>query len=104
MATKLQEFRTNYPQYDDMSDQALADALHSKFYSDVPKSEFYDKLGLTYGLAENVGRALIGTPGRLYQSALGNAQAEVERENLDNIDNFQKRFLTCSTPTQPPPS
>jgi hypothetical protein len=92
MATKLQEFRTNYPQYDDMSDQALADALHSKFYSDVPKSEFYDKLGLTYGLAENVGRALIGTPGRLYQSALGNAQAEVERENLDNIDNFQKRF------------
>lgn len=92
MATKLQEFRTNYPQYDDMSDQALADALHSKFYSDVPKSEFYDKIGLTYGLAENVGRALIGTPGRLYQSALGNAQAEVERENLDNINNFQKRF------------
>lgn len=45
MAT-LAEFRQNYPQYDDMSDAALADALHRKFYSDIPRDEFNVKIGL----------------------------------------------------------
>lgn len=43
---KLQEFRQNYPQYNDMSDQQLADALHDKFYSDIPKDDYYQRIGL----------------------------------------------------------
>lgn len=43
---KLSEFRAQFPQYNDMSDQALADALHRKFYSDIPKAEFDKKIGL----------------------------------------------------------
>ena len=35
MAT-ISEIRQQYPQYSDMSDVELADAFHSKFYSDIP--------------------------------------------------------------------
>lgn len=43
----LKEFRQKYPQYDDMSDEALAGALHKKFYSDMPYDQFAAKIGLT---------------------------------------------------------
>lgn len=36
----IAEFREEYPQYDSYADQELADALHSKFYSDIDKAEF----------------------------------------------------------------
>ena len=42
----LQQFRQKYPQYNDMSDVALASALHKKYYSDVPVQEFNQKIGL----------------------------------------------------------
>lgn len=41
----LAEIREQYPQYQDMPDSALADALHSKFYSDIPQADFYGKIG-----------------------------------------------------------
>jgi len=46
MAT-LAEVRSQYPQYNDMPDVALADALHQKFYADIPKEQFYKQVGLT---------------------------------------------------------
>jgi len=45
MAT-LVEFRAQYPQYNDMPDVALADALHQKFYADMPKGDFYKSVAL----------------------------------------------------------
>ena len=42
----LTEFRQRYPQYDDLSDAELADGLYRKFYSDVPRFEFDQKIGL----------------------------------------------------------
>ena len=45
MAT-IAEVRAQYPQYADMPDAALADALHQKFYADLPKAEFDAKIGL----------------------------------------------------------
>jgi hypothetical protein len=45
MAT-LVEFRAQYPQYNDMPDVALANALHEKFYADVPKADFYKSVAL----------------------------------------------------------
>jgi hypothetical protein len=45
MAT-LAEFRAQYPQYDSVPDVALADSLHEKFYSKIPKIEFYKTIGL----------------------------------------------------------
>jgi len=43
----LTDFRSQNPQYNDMPDLALADALHSKFYSDIPKGEFFSKIGVS---------------------------------------------------------
>jgi hypothetical protein len=45
MAT-IAEIRKEYPQYSDMTDIQLADAFHSKFYSDIPKDTFYTQLGI----------------------------------------------------------
>ncbi len=45
--TSIAEIRQKYPQYDDMSDQQLADAFHKKFYSDMPQADFYSRIGFT---------------------------------------------------------
>ena len=45
--SSLAEVRSKYPQYNDMPDVALADALHQKFYADIPKDQFYKQIGLT---------------------------------------------------------
>ena len=42
----IKEIRKQYPQYGDMSDQEVADGLHTKFYADMPRPEFYAKVGL----------------------------------------------------------
>jgi hypothetical protein len=47
----LAEVRAQYPQYGDMSDGALADALYRKFYSDLPRQEFDRKVGLAQASA-----------------------------------------------------
>lgn len=36
----ISEFRNKYPQYNDISDNELADKLYSKHYSDMPRQEF----------------------------------------------------------------
>src|SRR5438128_2690292 len=41
----LAEVRTQYPQYNDISDAQLADALHSKFYGDMPRADFNKAIG-----------------------------------------------------------
>lgn len=46
MAT-IQEIRSKYPQYADLSDQQLASALHQKFYADLPADEFSKRIGLS---------------------------------------------------------
>lgn len=45
--TTLAEIRQKFPQYADLDDSTLADALHRKFYADMPKEEFAAKVGLT---------------------------------------------------------
>ena len=50
MAT-LAEFRAQYPQYDAVPDVKLADSLHQKFYSQIPKMEFYKTIGLSAATA-----------------------------------------------------
>lgn len=42
----IQEVRKQFPQYEDLSDDQLADALHRKFYADMPKEQFMTSLGL----------------------------------------------------------
>jgi hypothetical protein len=42
----IQDIRQQYPQYQDMSDGDLANALHQKFYSDMPQDQFNAKIGM----------------------------------------------------------
>ena len=43
-STVLAEFRQQYPQYSDLSDDQLADAIYKKFYSDMPREQFNKKV------------------------------------------------------------
>lgn len=42
----IDEIRAQYPQYGDMSDKQLSDALYSKFYSDMPRDKFDETIGV----------------------------------------------------------
>lgn len=42
----MQDVRAKFPQYNDMTDEQLATALHRKFYSDMPFDQFAAKVGL----------------------------------------------------------
>lgn len=43
----IKEVREKFPQYSDLSDVELANALHQKFYSDIPKPDFMARIGLS---------------------------------------------------------
>jgi len=45
MSEALAKFREQYPQYDDMDDDVLADKLYKKSYSDMPRKDFDVRLG-----------------------------------------------------------
>jgi hypothetical protein len=74
MAT-MEEVRKQYPQYNDMSDEALAKALHQKFYSDMPFEDFAARVGVAnqpdapLSWAEVPGKALENTPASAYRFA-----------------------------------
>jgi hypothetical protein len=42
----IQEIRQQYPQYNDLSDQQLADSMYKTHYSDMPREQFDQKIGL----------------------------------------------------------
>lgn len=62
MAT-ITEIRQQYPQYEDLTDVQLADAFHQKYYTDIPKEEFYSQLKMTAGPAQSASVAQIPTGG-----------------------------------------
>src|SRR5882672_659017 len=72
--TELDNFRAKYPQYDDMSDQQVADKLY-QHYSDMPRDKFDEKLGLPLkglkGFAQDIKSGISNVPAALV-SALSN--------------------------------
>jgi hypothetical protein len=58
----LKEFRAQYPQYDDLSDDQLATGLHQRFYSDLPKEDFFKQIG--YAVEGKTSNPLKGALGR----------------------------------------
>jgi hypothetical protein len=43
----LADIRTQYPQYQDLSDTDLADGLYDKFYADMPRADFDQRIGFS---------------------------------------------------------
>lgn len=71
----MADVRAKFPQYNDMSDDDLAAALHKQFYSDMPAEQFASKIGYTLpgkpSIAPNTG--LAGPAGGAVEAALGPA-------------------------------
>ena len=42
---QLTDFRKEFPQYEDLDDDALTESLHSKHYSDIPREKFNEQIG-----------------------------------------------------------
>lgn len=42
----IAQIRRDYPQYRDLSDRQIADALHARYYEDVPLDTFYKRVGV----------------------------------------------------------
>lgn len=45
--TALDDFRQLHPQYNEVPDATLADALYNKFYSSIPREDFNRRIGFT---------------------------------------------------------
>lgn len=83
--TTLSEFRQQYPQYGDKSDDELADALHRKHYADMPREEFNRLIGyrptvaqgalgaVGHGLASGA-EGLVSLPGGLASLAVSGVE------------------------------
>lgn len=76
----IQQIRQKYPQYDDLSDAQLASLLHQKFYADMPRKEFDQKVGLasapvettTLGQVKEFGKGIVpGAVGLVESAAIG---------------------------------
>ena len=71
------DFRQKYPQYQDMSDQDLADKFYTKYYSDMPKEQFTSQFLGTQptSLQRTVPQTWMQRVGGLAQKAAPFAQA-----------------------------
>lgn len=76
----IADIRQKYPQYQDMSDDALAGALHKKFYSDMPEADFRAKVGMEApaqdgggfaGTADAFGRGVAKAAGLGFMDEIG---------------------------------
>jgi hypothetical protein len=50
----LAGFRQRWPQYNDLSDAQLADALYKKFYSDMPREQFDKKIAAQPAMSDDI--------------------------------------------------
>lgn len=76
----IREIRQAYPQYNDLSDKQLADALRERFYADIPVGEFYQKIGLNVAAPTTAGDIFTA----LKTGALGSAKALTDVFGADN--------------------
>lgn len=72
---KLSEIRAKYPQYSDMSDDALIIGLHKKFYSDIPIGKFTQKI--EYDNATDPTEGM--NEGEKFRAGMGKAFADLGR-------------------------
>lgn len=92
--TTLQDIRQKFPQYDDLSDEALADALHKKFYGDMPQAEFDAKIGFQrVGVGEDVGR---GAAAGFLRGGLGLIGSIVNPANIMQGAEFERTIEDIS--------
>lgn len=96
---KLEEIRAKYPQYADISDAELAGKLYSKFYSDMPKTEFMSKIGVDIGFGSSAtGQFFEGFNRGLYSMANAPTSLANMATSALGIDYQFKRPLEAIAP------
>ena len=92
----LADFRRQYPQYDDMGDAELAEAIHQKFYSDLPKEQVFKKLDIqlpkTASVQEPVQRGT-SVAARLAELS---KEERAAQERLNRISSNTKEYLNST--------
>jgi hypothetical protein len=77
MAT-LKEIREQHPEYNDMSDHDLTDRIYNKYYKDMPRDKFNEKIG--YSPPSGVMDFFQSIPRGLVQGAVGAATSMGQAE------------------------
>lgn len=82
----MKDIRAKFPQYDDVSDEELAKAVHEKFYSDIPFREFQQKAGLPVDFSFS--RMTQNIPGSALQTVKNTLEPLASpRETIVNLGN-----------------
>lgn len=114
----IAEIRQKYPQYDDMDDGQLADAMYRAHYSDMPREQFNASIGikaaskaegpsavvdvarsLPGGVAKGV-TGLVGGPSSLMNLASNVGRKLTGREWVDDADPAAATFMGIPTTGQ----
>ena len=92
---KISEIRQQYPQYKELSDKELADALHAKYYPDMELGDFYERIGLAksgIGAAVSKGIESLISSGRTAVGALTGSPEEAARAALERGEDIDTRY------------
>lgn len=95
--TTIADIRKQYPQYSDISDAQLADAFYSKFYSDLPKEQFYKSINFTPEVQR--GRPTMANDPRILT---GNEPRPSNETMLEKAGTAVGRFLSTPAPLVTP--
>lgn len=74
MTITIKEVREKYPQYSLLTDRELADKLHSKFYPELSKKDFYNRIGMPSdskgfkGVGEDIAKSAKELPKNLWEA------------------------------------
>ena len=92
---KISEIRKQYPQYKELSDKELADALHDKFYPDMPLGDFYERIGLAKsGIGAAVGKGIesLISSGKTAIGSLTGSPEEAAKAALERGEDISTRY------------
>ena len=92
---KISEIRQQYPQYKELSDKELADALHAKYYPDMPLGDFYERVGMAKtGIGAAVGKGIesLISSGKTAIGALTGSPEDAAREAIARGEDIDARY------------
>ncbi len=87
MPLTIADVRQKYPQYNGLSDDQLAGALHKKYYASMPYEEFTSKIGLSaQAQQKEPEKSLMQKADELIPAPIGEAAAAINRGVVNTVD------------------
>ena len=87
MALTIADVRQKYPQYNNLSDDQLAGALHKKYYSQMPYEQFTAKIGLSaQPQDQQQDRSLVQKINESIPAPVAEAASAINRGAINTID------------------